>query len=290
MAKVPIEWFGWKIPTCRTNDARVGQHHQQCRFTESLCAKPRKSTPEIRTGICTVNMTGGFFDGTRRVIICPKRFEVDIFFNILSARYFTPGHKVTFTPEVQMGDFGNVDYVASQTYIDVHGRSQNNLVLFELQAGGTTGSPYPAIEQYIEYGRFLNTSYKFGINWANEFIKTMGQQIVKKGHAVRDWGVPLVFVIQDIAMEYIEDKMNTANLVRRSPGDPWPADEYIHFRTIRMGAGDDTMYSLVEGDFYTASLETAEAMLTVEGRITLNQFRSDLQTRMRNASNRLVHL
>ena len=179
MSKVPVEWFGWKIPTCQSQNARVGQGHQECRFTESLCGKPRKSTPEIRTGICTVNVTGGFFEGTRRVIICPKRFEVDNFFSILSQRYFNSGVTVTFTPEVKMGAFGNVDYVASQN-IPHNGQIDRRIVLFELQAGGTTGSPYPAIEDFIAHRRFLRTSYNFSINWANEFIKTMGQQIVKR--------------------------------------------------------------------------------------------------------------
>ncbi len=43
------------------------------------------------------------------------------------------------------------------------------------------------------------------------------------------------------------------------------------------------MFSLEEGSFYTATLETAEAMLTVEGSIHLNQFLLDLEGRMERA-------
>ena len=100
--------------------------------------------------------------------------------------------------------------------------------------------------------------------------------------------MPLVFVIQDIAMEYIADKMNTGNLNRRPVDSPWPKDEFIHFRTIVMDEGDDTMFTLSEGEFFTASLETAEAMLTVEGDIALSTFMSGLETRMENATNRTV--
>ncbi len=241
-------------------------------------------------------MTAGFFEGTRRVIICPKRFELDNFFSMLSQRYFDADHSVTWTPEVKIGNFGNIDFVASHSLPrdeeadesdemededDVDDEPQ--IVLFELQAGGTTGSPYPAIEDFIENQSFSQTSYSFSINWANEFIKTMGQQIIKKGHAINGWGVPIVFVIQDVAMEYIVDKMNTENLTERPVDAEWPDEEYIHFRTITMGDGDDSMFSLEEGSFYTATLETAEAMLTVEGSIHLNQFLLDLEGRMERA-------
>ena len=50
---------------------------------------------------------------------------------------------------------------------------------------------------------FKNDSYNYGINWANEFMKTMMQQVYKKGKIIHSWGRKIIFVVQDLAIDYL---------------------------------------------------------------------------------------
>ncbi len=55
-----------------------------------------------------------------------------------------------------------------------------------------------------KYGHYKN-AYTYGLNWANEFMKTMMQQVYKKGQVIETWNKKIVFVIQDVALEYLEN-------------------------------------------------------------------------------------
>jgi hypothetical protein len=74
----------------------------------------------------------------------------------------------------------------------------------EFQAAGTTGTPWEAVLDFQKSRKFSKQTYNYGINWANEFAKTMMQQVYKKGMVVESWNKRIVFVMQDVGMEYLK--------------------------------------------------------------------------------------
>jgi hypothetical protein len=108
-----------------------------------------------------------------------------------------------------------------------------DFVCVEIQAAGTTGTPWDAFLEHKKNGRFSKDTYDFGINWANEFAKTMMQQAYKKGLVVSQWRRKLVFIIQDIGLKYLEQNYDTSGL--REPND----SDYIEFCTLEMAWNDE---------------------------------------------------
>lgn len=77
-----------------------------------------------------------------------------------------------------------------------------------------------------KYGHYKN-AYTYGLNWANEFMKTMMQQVYKKGQVIETWNKKIVFVIQDVALEYLENAVDTSDLRQ-------DFNDVIHFMTYRL--------------------------------------------------------
>lgn len=123
-----------------------------------------------------------------------------------------------------MGVSGNVDYVALK--INENGTNADDFLCIEFQANGTTGSPYPYVRDLLQNGCYTG-SYTYGLNWANEFMKTMMQQVYKKGQVVAHWNRKIVFVIQDVALQYLESAVDTADLRA-------DMDDTIHFMTYSL--------------------------------------------------------
>ena len=82
--------------------------------------------------------------------------------------------------------------------------------------------------EYQKHGRFLKDGYKFGINWANEFIKTMMQQVYKKGTVVEALGRKIIFALQDVGLQYVQAHYDTSGLRKAQDIDA------IHFYTFAM--------------------------------------------------------
>ena len=59
------------------------------------------------------------------------------------------------------------------------------------------------VKELLEHGKYTGESHTYGINWANEFTKTMMQQAYKKGKIAEYWHRKIVFVVQNLAMEYL---------------------------------------------------------------------------------------
>ena len=223
MGKFPIEVFGHVY-----SDTGVeATNHRACQYCPYLgreCTKPRKSEPHIKVGICTVGYKGSFLDHYEPIIICPFRFLDDIVYSSIHDRFFPDWDNTRWVKEVTMGVSGNVDYVAVKTNDD--GSQVDDFFCIEFQANGTTGSPYPYVQDLLRFGRYTG-NYTFGLNWANEFMKTMMQQVYKKGQVVVHWNRKIVFVIQDVALQYLESAVDTSDL-RNNMDDP------IHFMTYSL--------------------------------------------------------
>ncbi len=207
--KTPIEIFGHDY-TSKAPSFLLAVKQQYCKFRKDTCNKPRKSEPHIKVGICSLGSTICKGKVVKPVIICPQRFKEDTMFETIREKYLSNWENVKWVQEVNIGVGGNVDYVAVE--ID----ENNNITDFlcvEIQAAGTTGTPYPAVKSFIESGSFGDSKYTYGINWANEFSKTMMQQAYKKGKIVENWGRKIVFVVQDVAMEYIKSASDCSLLV-----------------------------------------------------------------------------
>jgi hypothetical protein len=218
LSKRPTEIFGCPYID-DTADLKAEIKQQYCPFIEGTCVKPRKSEPHIKVGICSIGYKGDFLTDYEPVIICPQRFKENVMFDVIRKKYLSRWTNIEWMQEVNIGVGGSVDYVA------ITRNKSNKITDFfcvELQSAGTTGSPYPAITDIRETGAFRRDSYHFGINWANEFSKTMMQQAYKKGKIVNHWSRKIVFVLQDCGLKYIKTVCDTSRL--QSANEKTPVD------------------------------------------------------------------
>jgi hypothetical protein len=248
--KFPIEVFGCPyVGQLKKLQSAIQQ--QYCKFIKGTCMKPRKSEPKIKVGICSLGYKGGFIGKHIPVIICPQRFKEDVMFETIREKYLSHWHNIEWISEVNLGVGGSVDYVA------ITRNNKGEIVDFlcvEIQAGGTTGSPYPAVLDLKNHGKYQKNSYNYGINWANEFSKTMMQQAYKKGKIVGHWKRKIVFVVQDVAIDYIKSAADTSRLYFSKPELP------VDFCTFSLEWAN-TQYSLKFKDIYSTDLEGINLIL-----------------------------
>jgi len=224
--KHPTEVFGYAF-TEKSEKSKDALSRQYCHFIKAECNKPRKSEPHIKVGICSVGYKGSVQKVFRPVIICPNRFIESHVFETIQRLYLQDwGKNLQWIHEVTMGVGGNIDVVAAKMSED-----KTKIVDFlcvEFQAAGTTGTPWQAVLDLKKTGKFSSDSYDFGINWANEFMKTMMQQVYKKSKIVQHWKRKILFVVQDVALDYLHDAVDTSAIREAHP------DDEIHFITFKM--------------------------------------------------------
>ena len=214
--KTPIEIFCHPCGSV-DEDFELAMQQQYCKYLHATCCKPRKSEPEIKLGVCSLGATVARKTAIQPVIICPQRFKEETMFETIRKQYLSKWHNVKWVQEVSIGVGGSVDYVAIE--VDRNDKIKDFLCV-EIQAAGTTGSPYPAVKEFLNHHRFLSKTYKYGINWANEFSKTMMQQAYKKGRIVEHWKRKIVFVMQDVAMDYLNASADCSKVTDFNPLAP----------------------------------------------------------------------
>lgn len=166
-------------------------------------------------------------------------------FRTIEEKYLTGWNNVHWVQEVDMGVGGSVDYVAFE--LNEKGKV-TRFQCVELQAAGTTGTPYPYAVAMAKKQPINTISASFGINWANEFTKTMMQQALKKGKIVEAWGKKIVFVIQDVAMMYLQATSDCSLLEDYNPELP------VDFCTFKMVHGQDGWH-LTYDRIYSTSMD-----------------------------------
>lgn len=213
--KLPIEIFGHDVES-DTDSAITARKQQYCKYLKASCNKPRKSEPHLKVGICSL---GASVKGGKKhpVIICPQRFKEEVMFDTIIQKYLTTWDSVKWVQEVNIGVGGSIDFVAVE--VDSHDVVKDFLCV-EIQAAGTTGTPYPYVKELLTDGHFSGKRYSYGINWANEFSKTMMQQAYKKGRILDSWGRKIVFVVQDLAMEYLRKAVDCSLLTSSNASSP----------------------------------------------------------------------
>ena len=254
IGKFPTEIFGYSYVN-HSADAVQALESQFCPFLLDICKKPRKSEPAIKVGVCSVGYQGNFAEKYQPVIICPHRFLQDnIVFTTIEQLYISNGGQdVKWISEVSIGAAGSVDYVAVKLATD--GTYVEDFLCVEFQAAGTTGTPWPAVLDFKNGRTFQRDSYKYGINWANEFVKTMIQQVYKKGRVIQTWNRKIVFVVQDVAIEYLNSAVDTSGLRDFNDADP------IHFVTFGLVWPGETGWKLAHTGSYSTDLAGVNRIL-----------------------------
>lgn len=219
---------------------------QRCPFLGRECTKSRKSDPKTKIGSCTLGYKGKGHAGYRPVIICPDRFVEPAVFKSIEELYFPGRDRVEWVKEVNLGGKGSIDYVAA---IPGKGHRLDDFLCVEIQAGGTTGTPWDGIN-YFRKSHTLDgmPKLKYGINWANEFAKTLMQQIYKKGNLIDSWKRKMVIVIQDVGMEYI---LNQGDGI-----DEFDEESPIHFLSFELEYANDGKWHLSpKKERYSANMQ-----------------------------------
>lgn len=245
VGKYPIEVFCYDYRN-QTEVARLAYKQQYCKYIKGTCVKPRKSEPQIKVGICSLGSTINKGREFCPVIVCPHRFKEEAMFDTIRAKYLPHWENVKWIKEVNIGVGGNVDYVAVE--VDKYDRVRDFLCV-EIQAAGTTGTPYPYVRELLESGCYSGKKYTYGINWANEFSKTMMQQAYKKGKIVEHWNRKIVFVVQNLAMDYIQAHSDCSMLEEYNPNYP------VDFCSFGLQWTDDSHWSLVYDNVKSTTIE-----------------------------------
>lgn len=197
-------------------------------------------------------------------------------FATIERLYILNGNRtVQWVSEVSIGTAGSVDYVAVK--LDVVGTAVEDFLCVEFQAAGTTGTPWPAVLDFKENRSFSRNSYDYGINWANEFVKTMMQQVYKKGRVIQSWNRKIIFVVQDVAIEYLHSAVDTSGLRDANDNDP------IHFVTFGMEWQGGTGWKLVHNGSYSTDLAGVNRILggaMVEDFPTEETFKSNVYSKL----------
>lgn len=259
--KRPTEVFGYDCDTCLSDNAfKLAIKQQYCKYIKSTCVKPRKSEPTVKVGICSLGASLATDKTMKPVIICPQRFKEDSVFESVRQLYLSNWKNVKWIPEVNIGVGGSVDFVAVE--VGKNGEIKDFLCV-ELQAAGTTGSPYPAVQELISNGKFGAESYNYGINWANEFSKTMMQQAYKKGKILESWKRKIVFVVQDVAIDYQKTATDCSLLSKSNKSLP------VDFCTFKMVWDDNRCWNLAFDKIFSTSIEGISLML---GSASVNEY------------------
>lgn len=236
IGKFPIEVFCYDYEN-HTESSQLAKKQQYCKYIKGTCVKPRKSEPHVKVGICSLGSTVNKSSQIHPVIICPQRFKEESMFETIHEKYLSNWKNVKWIQEVSIGVGGSVDYVAVE--VDEYDRVVDFLCV-EIQAAGTTGTPYPYVQELIELGHYTDAAKpSYGINWANEFTKTMMQQAYKKGKIVESWHRKIVFVVQDLAMEYLQATSDCSKLTEYNPDFP------VDFCTFSLEWLNEDKWSLV---------------------------------------------
>ena len=200
---------------------------QNCPYLGRRCQKVRKSEPEITIGTCSVI----YGSEKKPVIICPHRLleRRQVFLDCLHLlTLHEPGNELHIVPQVGIPG-GTVDYFLASA----RGGKVRDFVGIELQALDTTGTVWPARQQFLMAKglemevRAEDRGKRFGINWKMT-AKTILVQLHHKLETFEGINKHLVLVVQDHFLDYVRRNFQFAHI--NSParlGDPMHIHSYV---------------------------------------------------------------
>lgn len=170
-----------------------------CPFTDVECTKRSTADKTVPYPVCSLTPK----TSDMRVAICPKRFyDINILDDVVEHAWL--GEKPinpVMVSEVQMENFGNVDFVIADVLED---KSISQFISCELQAIDITGSVRLAYEALLE-SRNVTEKFAYGFNWKN-VSKRYVTQLISKGYFHHHWKSRIVAVIQDVVYDYFKSE------------------------------------------------------------------------------------
>lgn len=215
MSKI-AEFFGQNCADPKIN-VQKALSTQICPFTNRICTKMRKSSPDIKIGTCSVKYQGN------DVIICPFRLleHNQIFVDCLHLlTMHEPGNELYLIPEVKIPG-GNVDYFL----VSAKNKKIKDFVGIELQTMDTTGTVWPERQRFLHEMGFsvdetdLNNRRPFGMNWKMT-LKTILIQMHHKSETFEHLNKHLVLIIQKPLYEHMRKDFNFTDVSGVRLGDP----------------------------------------------------------------------
>ena len=259
IGKYPTEVFGHAYSEFSAGgEARAHLEDEHCPFIEGRCKKVRKSDPNTRLGTCSVGYGGG--RGGRGAwtpsVICPYRLHVPGIFDTVRRMAFrgAPARRLAEVPMC----VGTFDFVLARCD---DGRVEDFCAL-ELQAGDTTGTPWDAVVDLKEHGRYRSAKYEYDLNMAHQYQKTAMQQMYKKGRVMESWQKHIVMVLQDTGIEYLyrSSASDASGLVENGGMDLGNSDKFIHFAPFTMSWLGDRWEPTITGVYDTDSAGIANLL------------------------------
>jgi Restriction endonuclease NotI len=176
-----------------------------CPYIMARCTKRSTQLREEPYPVCSLWRGAKFSNGPAKdlIYVCPKRFyAIDFLAEVIE--YCWPGEKPQnpmIASEVQMKDFGNVDFVIADIGKD---GEVGQFLSVELQAIDITGSVFDAY-QALRDGTDLEKRPTYGFNWDNVYKRYI-TQLIRKGYHHHHWKSKIVAVIPEEVYLYIKDR------------------------------------------------------------------------------------
>ena len=215
MSKIS-EFFGLSCSNASLN-FKQAMDSQLCPYTQSICTKMRKSSPDIKIGTCSVQYQH------QDIIICPFRLleHNQIFIDCLHLlTMHEPGNELYLIPEVQIPG-GNVDYFL----VSAKDKKVKDFIGIELQTMDTTGTVWPERQKFLHEQGIdveqddLNNKKSFGMNWKMT-LKTILIQMHHESETFEKLNKHLVLILQTPLYEHMKKDFNFDEIEGVRLGDP----------------------------------------------------------------------
>ena len=249
---------------------------QICPFTEHVCFKVRKSSPEISIGSCVVRFGREY----KPLIVCPKRFLANggqVFTDCLHLlTNHEPGNELHVIPEVSIPG-GSVDYFL----VSAKKGKPIDFTGIEFQGLDTTGTVWPHRQQFLA-SQGIKTKREptksFGVNWKMT-AKTTLVQLHHKIQTFESVNRKLVLVLQQDLMDYMTKEFSFGHLENARLGDS------MQFHPYKLESKSKTI-SLVLGERKSTDMAGIGQALSLgqSGSVAIADLLKQITLKMSNAT------
>ncbi len=234
-----------------TLDFASAIQHQICPYRGTICAKMRKSNPDVKIGTCSVKYQGN------DIIICPIRLieHNQIFIDCLHLlTLHEPGNELYLIPEVQIPG-GHVDFFLVST----RDKKVKDFVGIELQTMDTTGTVWPERQRFlsekgisVDFNDIQNKS-TFGMNWKMT-LKTILIQIHHKSETFEYLNKHLVLILQKPLLEHMKKDFYFDSVQGVRIGDP------VHIHSYDFIKQENKFHLVLDQRISTDSIGIAQCL------------------------------
>ncbi len=199
------EVFGYP-PDAQSVEAQTVRSSYTCPFIGARCVKQsqhRDHDPAIPFGACSVWHKGEHDTDSKPYVICPVRFTQQgrVFSDVLKLFTNIPNASIEMVEELSLSEIGRIDQVLTQ--LNSADGSVIDFNVLEIMACSTTSTGY-VISSFNSAlrGEPAIGPLRYGINFRQVFSR-LAIQALSKVEACEQWGVHMVWAIQDVLYDYI---------------------------------------------------------------------------------------